>query len=206
MSDPVSPGRPLPRSVYVRRRVTVVVVLLLIVAVILAIVLWPRDSGGEGDGAAQGNGSAATPDPSETPGDARCQPGRVTISADTDATEYSTGQPVTISFTLENKSGSPCTIDVGSDVQTFTITSPSGSGDEVYWRSTDCQTEPVEQTIILEPGVPKSSTPIVWDRTRSSPDTCDAVGEPQVGSEGASFDLTVTVGSLQSEPRRFYLY
>jgi hypothetical protein len=63
----------------------------------------------------------------------------------------------------------PCLINVGTATQSFVIT----SGSDTWWRSTDCQSESSDQVVQLAPGQTVSSvTPLTWDRTRSSVDTC----------------------------------
>jgi len=91
----------------------------------------------------------------------------------------------------------------GTKAQVFTIT----SGTEVYWLSTDCQVDPVDAEVSLTPGTPiSSSVPIVWDRTRSSVDTCQGPREA-VPAGGASYHLAVTVDGFASEStKQFQLY
>jgi hypothetical protein len=80
------------------------------------------------------------------------------------------------------------------------------SGSEQYWSSKDCQGEPVVAEAVLEPGVPKSTTPFAWDRTRSSATTCDAT-RPPVAAGGASYHLSVRLGELESaDTKQFVLY
>lgn len=208
MSQPMSPRRPLPRSVYIRRRIVVVLIALAIVAIVVAI-LWPRGAASDptgletpGDGVTNGESNAPLD------GDA-CDLEKIQITADTDATEYQAGQPVLMSLTLQNNSANDCIIQVGSDVQVFTITSPSSTGDEVYWTSTDCQTDATPQAQVLKAGIPISTPQITWDRHRSVKGECDPAAiaaRPVVGSGGASFDLTVKVGDLESEKKRIYLH
>ena len=58
--------------------------------------------------------------------------------------------------------------------------------------STDCQVDPIDAEVSLTPGTPiSSSVPIVWDRTRSSPDTCEGPRE-SVPAGGASYHLSVS--------------
>lgn len=212
----------MPKQVYARRRITVLVIALAIVAIIVAIV-WPR-----GDGAAEpsagatgtasngptgpviGDGSTPTPGATGAPGDA-CLPGRVAITANTDAEEYPAGQPVQIWLTLQNNSAHDCVLDVSPEVQWYQITSPSGDHDEVYWTSTDCQvaSETPTPPQVLKAGVPISTPAITWDRRRSIAGDCEPesiAAREVVGGGGASFDLTVKVGDLTSDSRRIYLY
>lgn len=224
MTQPSSQRGPLPKSVYARRRLTALVIALVIVAIIVAIV-WPRggDTGsgpastpsGSATGPVIGDATAgitggATSVPGAQDGDA-CLPGRVSITAATDAEEYAADQPVQLWLTLQNNSAKDCVLDVSPELQWYQITSPSANGDEVYWTSTDCQvlSETPTPPQVLKAGVPISTPPITWDRRRSVAGDCDpaAIAErPIVGGGGASFDLTVKVGNLESPSRRIYLY
>jgi hypothetical protein len=185
---PVGPQSP---AVYWRRRLLVALGLVAVIVVIVLIVVRP------GSGAPT-TASSRTPTPtasvSTDPDDvAECDPAKVTVEAVTNAVAYDPGVNPQLSLVIKNTATAPCTIAAGSDVQVFTIT----SGDEVIWRSTDCQVDPQEQLQLLNPGVPVSSASLTWDRTRSSTDTC---GQPrdQVIAGGASYHLAVSVGDIES--------
>ncbi|MCK8609191.1 hypothetical protein [Agromyces sp. C10] len=209
----------LPASVYRRRRA---MVLLGLVAVIIAIVLViVRPGASQGDEVAQttpasaepsapvatappSDDPAATPEPAVEPVDgAPCTDAQITVEAVTDAAVYATGEQPQLSVTITNTGPNVCVMNVGTKAQAFTVQ----SGDEVYWSSTDCQVDPVDAVVSLEPGTPvSSSTPLVWDRTRSSPDTCDAERAAAPGG-GASYHLGVTVDGFASETtKQFLLY
>lgn len=226
MTQSSTPRGPLPKRVYARRRLLVLVVALAIIAIIVAIV-WPRGGDAESgssltpgattgpSGPVIGDGTpgatvGATPGPSSQDGDP-CQPGRVAITANTDAEEYGSGQPVQIWLTLQNNSAHDCVMDVSPEAQWFQITSPSASAPEVYWTSTDCQTvsETPAPPVLLKAGVPVPTPAITWDRKRSVAGDCSdesVAARETVGSGGASFDLVVKVGDLESDSRRIYLY
>src|SRR5690606_29196167 len=105
-------------------------------------------------------------------------------------------------MSITNNGAVACVMDVGTDLQVYEIT----SGSELYWKSTDCQTEETPQKVALEPGVAQSTTPIPWDRTRSSAATCTSE-RPPVTAGGASYHLTVHLGELTSEDTaQFLLY
>ncbi len=62
---------------------------------------------------------------------------------------------------------------------------------------------------MLKAGGPVSTPPITWDHPRSKAGDCDPAAiaaRPVVGSGGASFDLTVKLGALTSEKKRFFLH
>ncbi|WP_255209196.1 hypothetical protein [Microbacterium oleivorans] len=131
---------------------------------------------------------------------AACTTGDVTVTATTDKSSYGTGELPNLSITLVNDTDSPCLINVGTAAQTFEVT----SGSDTWWRSTDCQTKPSDQIVTLDAGkTVKSAAPIVWDRTRSSVDTCD--GDRQKALPGW-YNLSVTIGGIGSaEPASFTL-
>jgi len=215
----MGPRRPLPRSVYVRRRVVVAIVAVAILVIVIAIA-WPR--GGSTPAPKDTSGSSATPSDGETalgagdsatsPSDAQgdaCDPGKLELTANTDKSEYQHDETVQLTLTVTNNSSKDCVIAAGTDQQVFTVQSPSGNGEEVYWTSTDCQTDATPQNVVLKAGVPVSSAAITWDRHRSKAGDCDPAAiaaRPVVGSGGASFDLVVQLGDLTSQPKRFYLY
>ena len=198
-------------------------VLLGLVAVIVAVVLiFVRPGSSQGDepdaAAAPPATDAATEktapptviptepaEPAEPPaadGDP-CSPEKVTVEAVTDKTIYEAGEQPQLSMTITNTGENICVLNAGTKVQVFTIT----SGEEVYWRSSDCQVDPIDAEVSLTPATPISSTvPIVWDRTRSSVDTCGGPREA-VPSGGASYHLSVVVDGFESgSSKQFLLY
>ena len=99
----------------------------------------------------------------------------VKVAAVTDHDTYSADQNPQLSISLTNSSGKDCTMNVGTTTQTFTIT----SGTDTWWRSTDCQQTPSDAIQTIKAGATiTSSAPVVWDRTRSSVDTCEATVNP----------------------------
>jgi hypothetical protein len=164
-------------------------VLLGLVAVIVAVVLVIiRPGSSEGDEVVKTTAPTATPslsapasaepEPSEAaPVDgAACVASQVAVEAMTDATVYAAAEQPQLTLTISNTGSNSCVIDVGTAAQVFTIT----SGKDVYWNSTDCQVDAASAEVTIEPGqTVSSSEPLVWDRTRSSADTCD--GERPAG-------------------------
>ncbi|WP_308797204.1 hypothetical protein [Agromyces silvae] len=213
MSTNQSPARRHSPAVYRRRRLVVLLGLVAVIVAIVLIVVRPGASQGETGG---GAGDTATPstetaaDPSASPstdpgaaGGGACTPEQVIVEAITNQTEYAEGQQPELSITIRNIGDAPCTINAGTSAQVFTIT----SGAETYWTSTDCQTSPSDAEVTLEPGDPiSSSVPIIWDRTRSSVETCDGPREA-VPAGGASYHLDVTVDGMPSTAsKQFLLY
>lgn len=209
-------------AVYRRRRLAVVV--LFLVVVIVVIVAFSRC----------GSGSTPTPTPTRTPtstatkiplvsptptgtstpgvadasvqytGSApECLAQNLTVGAFTDKTDYAAGELPQLSMTVTNKGTVDCKVNVGTSQQVFQV----ASGDDLWWQSTDCQTEKTDFWILLPAGkTEKTGTPLSWVRERSSPDTCDVAREAAVG-EGASYFLTTSLGGAQSkESKQFLLY
>lgn len=158
--------------------------------------------------------SSGTPTPSGTPtatstpeatGTAKpCVASDILVEAVTDADTYAAGQHPQLSIRLTNEGDVACTLNVGTTTQVFTVT----SGDDVWWRSTDCQTEPSDMVVTLAAGqAVASATPIVWDRTRSSVSTCDTGSRPVAPGGGASYHVAVEIGGIPStESKQILLY
>ncbi|MGF2950015.1 hypothetical protein [Microbacterium alcoholitolerans] len=203
-------------AVYRRRRLLAVVVLLAVIAAIgtgvwLAIA-QPWSSGSDADPAPASQpptpvasdsatpeaSASASPEPTgdetATPEIVACQAADVRVVAVTDADTYAAGELPQLSIELTNN-GPDCTMNVGSSTQKFTVT----SGSDEWWRSTDCQTEPSDTIVTLEAGKTVSSaTPVIWDRTRSSVDTCDEKNRPRAPGGGASYHVAVEIGGFKS--------
>ena len=116
---------------------------------------------------------------------------------------YEAGEQPQLSVTITNTGKNICVLNAGTAAQVFTVT----SGDEVYWTSTDCQVDPIDAEVSLTPGTPiSSSVPILWDRTRSSTETCTGPREA-VPAGGASYHLAVSVdGFVSADTKQFQLY
>ncbi|MEV7632298.1 hypothetical protein AB0N64_07825 [Microbacterium sp. NPDC089318] len=201
-------------AVYRRRRLAFLLVLVLVLAAVgggiwLAIAQpWSApapasasddptpDASAPSPEADQSPDSTPSPVASETPGIVACAAEDVSIVAVTDADTYPAGVLPKLSISLTNTSGKDCTMNVGSTTQKLTVT----SGSDVWWRSTDCQSEPSDMIVTLEAGKSvTSATPVVWDRTRSSSKTCDEKNRPRAPGGGASYHITVSIGGFESE-------
>jgi hypothetical protein len=188
--------RPLPASVYWRRRLVVFGGLLAVIAVIVLIVVRP------------GFGTTAEPVEEEVTEELavvevpNCLPSQLELTARTDQSSYDAGVNPQLWMGVKNISAVECSVDVGTDVQKYVIS----SGPDLIWSSDDCQTDSVPFEITLPAGSEQETSSIPWDRTRSTPDTCG--GErPVMPAGGASYHLTVHLGSLESaETKQFLLY
>lgn len=209
MSTNPAPVRRQPPHVYRRRRLIVLLgIVAVIVAIVLVIVRPGSSEGGEPDAAGPTNAPAATDtattviptEPTAADGDA-CAVQNILVEAVTDKSSYEAGEQPQLSVTITNTGTNICVLNAGTKAQVFTIT----SGDEVYWLSTDCQVDAIDAEVSLTPGAPvSSSVPIVWDRTRSSAETCDGPREA-VPAGGASYHLSVSVDGFESQAQKQFL-
>jgi hypothetical protein len=104
---------------------------------------------------------------------------------------------------VTNTGMEPCTANLGTTTQVFTIS----SGSDVYWKSTDCQTGAEDAEVELAARTPQTSSPFEWSRQRSSTTTCQEAERPAVPAGGATYTLSVEVAGVKSaEPKSFLLY
>lgn len=140
-------------------------------------------------------GAQPSSEPTTTLAAEACLPRDVTVEAVTDRQTYASGQNPQLSIRLTNDGETDCTLNVGTSSQVFTIT----SGSDVWWRSTDCQSEPSDMVVLLTAGqTVTSAAPLTWDRTRSSASTCENADRPRAPGGGASYHLTVEIGGIAS--------
>lgn len=217
-------------AVYRRRRLVLLVAMILVVAII-GVAVWllvarPWAQATEAGPAPTSTATApptplSTPSPSPTqtqageaptdgpsieqsPGPAACEARDVEVAAVTDADSYQPGVLPNLSISLTNRGAADCTIDVGSTTQVFTVS----SGADVWWRSTDCQANPSSMIATLAAGATVTSkVPVVWDRTRSSVETCAQENRPRAPGGGASYHVSVEIGGFAgTTTTQFLLY
>jgi cytoskeletal protein RodZ len=139
--------------------------------------------------------ATASATPTATPTARPCVARDITVEPVSDQDTYAPGQNPQLSITLTNNGGTDCTLNVGTSAQAFTIV----SGSDVWWRSTDCQTEPSDMIVLLAAGQSVSSAaPLVWDRTRSAVGSCGDSGRQSAPGGGASYHLSVEIGGIAS--------
>jgi cytoskeletal protein RodZ len=144
------------------------------------------------DAAAEAEPSSS---PEATPTAKPCVARDVAVEAVSDQETYEPGQNPQLSITLTNNGATDCTLNVGTSGQSFTIK----SGSDIWWRSTDCQTEPSDMVVLLAAGQSVSSAaPLTWDRTRSAVGTCGDSDRQNAPGGGASYHLSVEIGGLAS--------
>jgi cytoskeletal protein RodZ len=210
------------KAVYRRRRLVFfggIILLLAVIAVAVWLVIaqpWadaasggpvktPSASPSETSAQPTPEKTTDTPEPTETEaGPAPCRAADVIVEAVTDAESYQSGTNPQLSISLTNGSSTDCTIDVGSATQVFTV----ASGEDVWWRSTDCQENPSSMVVTLKAGQEVTSAePITWDRTRSNVGTCDDENRPRAPGGGASYHVAVSIGGFDAvNTRQILLY
>ncbi|MEO8528338.1 MAG: hypothetical protein ABI435_04610 [Pseudolysinimonas sp.] len=189
MSTLRNPTGPQPSSVYWRRRLVVLLGLVAIIVIIVLIVVG------------RGGAAAPTPTPSTNPSNTpvatddtvACDPSVITVEPVTDATSYAAGTQPQISMTITNHGSAACTFDVGTKAQQYLIV----SGSDPIWNSKDCQTDDTVLPYVLQPNKAVPTTAFAWDRTRSSPSTCNTSRDP-VTAGGATYRLSVVLGEVHS--------
>jgi hypothetical protein len=208
MSTLRNPVGPQPPSVYWRRRLLVLLGLIAVIVIIVLIIVRPGSTpDAKPTDSPKPTSTSAGPSPTPTfssaAGGEACNPAQVSLTAVTDANSYNAGVNPQISMTILNAGSAPCTFDVGTGAQEYIIT----SGTDRIWSSKDCQTSPTSTPQVLQPGVPLSTTPFAWDRTRSSTDTCTGSRPAAVaGPDGPTYRLQVKLGTVESETVAFRLF
>lgn len=213
MSTP-APGQPrrVSPAVYRRRRLVALLALIAVVTAIVLIIVRPGQATPTPTETAVAKPTVApvvtesatpTPTPTVDVSDYKeCSTKNLEVLPVLDSVDYQAGVLPNLSLTIQNTGKTACFYNVGTSAQELTIT----SGAETYWVSTDCQSEKSDTVAILEPGVVYPSAPIVWERQRSSPDTCGGEREV-VPAGGASYYLTTKVGGVSSKSSaQFLLY
>lgn len=203
------------RAVYRRRRLVVFGTLILLLAAIglgawlMIAQPWAGASTGGSPSSSPTSTAPASPSTSsspstspspspsteQTPAIVACAAKDVEVEAVTDSDSYASGALPKLSISLTNTSTTDCTIDVGSTTQVFTVS----SGTDVWWRSTDCQENPSSMIVTLTAGTTVTSKePVVWDRTRSSVETCDQENRQRAPGGGSSYHVEVSIGGFTS--------
>lgn len=185
----------LPPAIYWRRRIVVFGGLLVIVAVVVLIVVRPgfgvntQEAEPEGlvvvDEVVLGN----------------CLPSQIEVTARTDQARYDSGVAPQLWLGVRNVSSVDCILAVGTDLQRYEIS----SGPDLIWNSSHCQEGGAPVELTLRAGEEQETQPIVWDRTRSTPTTCDSPSRPMMPGGGASYHLRVFLGDQQSAQTKQFL-
>ncbi len=206
--------RTVSRRVYRRRRIVAGVLLLLALALIGAAAwgIWKASQPSQGGQTPTPSGSTlpivtehprtgetippalqVTPAPSSAV-PPKCGADDVHIEALTSATDFGPGAPAELGIQVTSQIGTACSINIGTATQSFTIS----SGNDVWWRSTDCQVGPSDQIVTLEPGQVVRTDPLLqWDRMRSSAETC--TGGDREQAPAGFYRLDVGIANLPAD-------
>ena len=200
-------------KVYRRRRIAVVVGLLAAIAIIVMLVVGPQGvagwfGGGEkpaqadSQGTEQGDEAKPNDDKQSPKGAASCDMKQVSVEAITDQSSYDSGESPQFSLRVTNHNDVPCDLDLGTKTMGFVVT----SGGETYWDSRHCQTNPETTLVRMEPDQSLETEALPWNRTRSTPETCDSE-RPVAPGGGASYHLTAEIAGVESpESAQFLMY
>lgn len=132
----------------------------------------------------------------------QCLSSQIEVVARTDQSRYGAGVTPQLWLGVKNISAVDCTVSVGTDLQRYEIS----SGPDLIWNSADCQEGGAPVELTLKAGEEQETQPIVWDRTRSTPTTCESPARPVMPGGGASYHLEVFLGDLASaETKQFLL-
>jgi len=206
MAKQSAPVGALDRKVYLRRRIVLLLIIVALPVGALLLIFRPGSSGGvdprqeislPADFTGQSDEETLLEE--EIPG---CKKSSIDVTVAASEQSYGAGETPEIWMTISNTSSEPCIIDLGTKEMVFEIK----SGQELYWLSTHCQVDADSREVILEPGNPLSTQPLFWERTRSSPETCEG-DRPAVPAGGAAYNVRATVNSVPSSNAwQFLLY
>jgi hypothetical protein len=135
---------------------------------------------------------------------ASCTYAQIELTPQTDELRYDTGVNPSVWLTVKNVGTIECELEVGTDVQEYIIDSGSRENPDLIWSSVHCQDGGAPMTITLQPGQERSTGSLVWDRTRSSADTCNDT-RPTMPGGGASYHLSVKLGPFESTDTRQFI-
>ena len=212
----LSPVGPEPPSVYWKRRALVIGGVLLVI--IGLIMLWPSggdtestsaDAGASPSAAPAASGSPAPSGTPSTPGTASsaaspsapapttdCLDSEIELRTTVDTPAPKVGTPVTMTMTIANISGVPCTRDVGAAVNQFTIT----SGGYRVWSSDDCNPGGQNQIETIPPDQ-AFAVQATWPSVITSP----GCPTPQQAAQPGTYDVAGSNGAVTGVATRFSL-
>ncbi|KGM13600.1 hypothetical protein [Cellulomonas bogoriensis] len=174
---PVGPRRP---EVYWVRRLVV----LGVVAVLVVLLAWAVRAVGSavaGDPAAP---DGAEPLAAGDGGPSPCARDALDVTLEADGRTYDDGTAPLFGVTVRNAGEGACTLDVGSNRVTVTVT----SGTDRIWASTDCVRDAPERLLLLSPGS-QERVEVPWPRDRSDEGCTAGLPEPRPGTYTAIADV-----------------
>ncbi len=188
-----------PPEVYRRRRLAVFGGLLAVI-VVVGLLIWRPSLGGT-------QVAEEVPDQElvvEVVPVASCTSAQIELTPQTDEVRYDPGAIPQVWLTVKNTGTTECELEVGTNAQEYIVDSGSRDNPDLIWSSTHCQLTGDSRTLVLGPGEEQGTQSIPWDRTRSSPDTCND-DRQQMRGDGASYHLSVRLGPFESEGTRQFI-
>lgn len=210
------PQGPLPREIYVRRRLAaLILVAVVVVAVVVALVLVSRDGGGGGadPAAAAGSETSESSSSSETSTKAtdekeaddpasrgRCADDDLEVSVRPASANFEAGGDVRFYAEITNTSDSTCDRDLSGAPLTFEVYRLDDNAR--VWSSTDCTQSDSEDVANLKPEEPVMRQ-IDWSGRMSEPGACGQ--RDRAPAEPGSYQVYALVGDAFSPAATFNL-
>ncbi|GAA1142064.1 hypothetical protein GCM10009672_10730 [Nesterenkonia lutea] len=149
------------------------------------------ETGESGEESAQDQDSADGP-----PEDGSCRSGDLQVRADTGSESYAPGFAPMLVMEVENTADYACTADLGTTEQEFVV---AHAGATVF-STAECTLTRESLEVELEPGQVEQAH-FTWPRSDSSADCT----EPDRSLSPGSYELTVSLQGVRSEPHEFIL-
>lgn len=195
---------PLPRRVYLVRRLVVLTVPVLLVVL---LVWWLAGRGGSAGATPSAPGTATatatapatpsptTPAPAPTLSDLEraaraagvtvCSPDLLRVTFEATQGSYTGTEKPQLAITYATTGEEPCLLEAGDRNRRVTIT----SGDDVVWSTNHCLGSGTEsRRLLLGPGVTSEET-FTWSRVRSAPGCVTGQSAPGAGTYTARLQL-----------------
>lgn len=209
------PQGPLPREIYVRRRLAaLILVAVVVVALVVALVLVSRDGGGDADPTAAGGATSESTSSSETSTEAtkkedaeddpasrgRCADDAIEVAVRPASANFESGKNARFYAEITNTSDSTCSRDLTGAPLTFEVYRLDDNSR--VWSSTDCTQPEDEDVADLKPGEPVLRQ-IDWSGRSSEPGACEQ--RDRAPAEPGSYQVYALVGDAFSPAATFNL-
>ena len=214
----LEPQGPLPREIYVRRRLAaLILVAVVVVAVVVALVLVSRDGGSGADPSAAAGSetseTSASENSSETSTEAteedeaddpasrgRCADDGLDVEVRPASANFEAGSDARFYAEITNTSASTCDRDLSGAPLTFEVYRLDDNAR--VWSSTDCTQSDSEDVANLEPDEPVMRQ-IDWSGRMSEPGACGQ--RDRAPAEPGSYQVYALVGDAFSPAATFNL-
>ncbi len=132
----------------------------------------------------------------EAPEDGSCRSGDLLVRAETGSESYGPGFAPMLVMEVENSADYACTADLGTAEQEFVV-SHAGA---IVFSTAECSLSRENLEVKLEPGQIERAN-FTWPRSDSSEDCT----QPDSSLSPGSYELTVSLRGVRSEPQEFIL-